>query len=375
MYKILSETNNQTITYKTNVTNILDSNEIIINSRNPFGSNFLMSNIKSLYFSLESQTDIDANQYLLNKKYCIYIGGCNVYTGIISLSNIFPVSGIPLDLIVYHDVNIVIFDVNIPKEELQNMDFCVVAIKTNDRSNIKLDNQCESLNFISWYPNESENDKNEKRINELRFICGMAGCKRNYLGMSESYLKNISETFTLGNKLKILKINHKKNDILAKDFCDQYNISRALFFLALPEEKNRVNVVIETINLCKSVDNNKMSLNFIGDGVGNIKIFCDEHTDITEDNSDHKHLVLNKTSFGYETTNLNNLKFLNLVGDSKKITLCINNPNKTIEQLDVTYDRYCCDYKLRKNIYDSQKCIIDLEQIDDIIEQNNNITK
>lgn len=351
--------NNVEQKFITKVETLFENNNIVITSDDHFGSMFLRKNIHALFISLSSNGeygDVDCNQYLIGKVYDIIIGCATVYRSTIFFSNIFPVVDVPLHLLAYHDVKIIIYDVELP---INNNYLLSVTLHESDKI---YDHNDEFMGQnIKWYPYyENIFDMNDTRhMNTLRFLCGMAGCFRSYLKFPKSYIEQsgVKTEFIIGNKIKMVHINHLNNEYqltqFGKYFNDCYSLSRSLAYLV----DNRYDILSETTKCTYNIKNNCVKINHCnGDMIGNVKIMCDpEAIKISEIKSVNikNNLTIVKEKYGYSILELSGTKCLNKLSINLsnvyfEIKIKENTLNK--QTLDVIYDRILCDAPFRKKL-------------------------
>lgn len=340
----------------TKVDTLFENNNIVITSDDQFGSMFLKKNIHALFISLFSsadQDDADCNQYLMGKTYDIIIGCDTTYRSTIFFSNIFPVVDIPLHLLVYHDVKIIIYDVELPTN---NNYFLSVTLHESNKIYEK-NNEFMSQD-IKWYPYyENIFDKNDTRhMNFLRFLCGMVGSSRNYLTFPKSYIEQpgVKTEFIIKDKFKMIYINHFNNEYqltqFGKYFNDSHSLSRTMSYLI----DNKCDILSETAKYTYNITNNCVKINHcVGDIIGNIKIICNpELIEISEIKSIYirNNLTIVKEKYGYSILELSGTKGFNKIAINScnvcfEITINKNTSNK--QTIDVVYDKIICDAPLR----------------------------
>ncbi len=359
-----TNTNTDTVpnVFETDISNVLNDKTIVIRSNFGFGQQFLTKNIRNLLLSIRGNEDESThrnNQYLVDRKYEIIVGGSTIYTGLISTDNIFPSHPVNLNLLKYSKVMIVIYDVVLPSS---NYKLCANVIESN------VDLEGTDTQFLRWAPYDYMFPKNGDKDNHFKIISGMCGCTYNYLIYPKEYLNKTMSTIELRNKIKVCKINHLDSNyninVFGQIFHNEYSLSRQISLLT----STKSDVIMESIKKSRNVSGKNKTTFILGscDGIANIKILCDnkkvflKSINLLIDDSSNKNVDFTPTNFGYS---VNGFEFddhhLLCVANEILIDLDFELIDQT-EFLSIAYDRCIYNWSLRKHCAQIGCDIIDI---------------
>lgn len=181
----------------------------------------------------------DCNKLFTGKTYIIVIGGSEIHRGkFVSNVNLFPFENIPLGLLEWHQVQIVIFDVDVPTDSKTT--FVLLHEIHVFIDNIGINGSFE----MPWIPDEGMD------YMFLRFMGGMCGLShvREYLYLNTEYIdRHETPTEVLNNNVTVYGISHlswtgKHDFSMFKHVCA---VSRRLQLLPL-ELLREVGVFLKT---------------------------------------------------------------------------------------------------------------------------------
>ena len=355
----------------------MNENHIVINSANYLvpnisnGYDLLISNLEcfkqNTYEIRISSYSSQGENILYGKKYNLLISDGLIYEGFLRNGNIFPVTNIPLHLLVYHKLIIIIY--NFTSDPI-NYNLQLTHIPGNKFFDDEAHCDLEWPHFDKEYYLELDTTViNLPEYNWLRFMCGMGGvgfnCKIDY-----KYFLKLKYKIDICGECVFKKIYHLTDDgnftSGFSKWCQPYHSNYILSILVANHIDNHMlskcDILMETLKVPAAIFMNTILYDFhnSGDAITNIEIltkgsineiFVQIYTPYGDINRNCSYI---KTDEGYKLDGCDDFNHIVIIGETVmniKIILCDNMDNTdNVNSVWIKYDRAVYNSGPRKGI-------------------------